>query len=43
MSDVMPTMAVIPMTTPSTVSAERSLLSRNVSRAITMISPRRPR
>src|ERR1041385_1925869 len=33
MSDVMPTIAVMPMTTPSTVNAERSLLARSVSSA----------
>ena len=34
MSDVIPTMEVTPMTTPSTVSAERILLPRSVSNAI---------
>ena len=33
-SDVMPTIDVMPMTTPSTVSAERILLVRTVSNAI---------
>src|SRR3954466_15793103 len=33
-SDVMPTIDVMPMTTPSTVSAERSLLVRSVSSAM---------
>ena len=36
--DVMPTMAVMPMTTPSTVRPERSLLVRTVSKAMTMTS-----
>jgi hypothetical protein len=38
----MPTSAVIPMTMPSTVSAERSLLVRTVVNAITTISSSRP-
>ena len=37
--DVMPTIDVMPMTTPSTVSAERSLLVRTVSNAIATTSP----
>src|SRR5688572_22221072 len=41
-SDVMPTIDVMPMTTPSTVSPERSLLARNVSSAIRTTSPSRP-
>ena len=40
--DVMPTIEVIPMTTPRTVSAERSLLPRTVSNAIATTSPSRP-
>src|SRR3954447_27018447 len=42
MSEVMPTMDVIPMTTPSTVSAERILLARSVSNDMTTISDSRP-
>ena len=42
MSDVMPTIDVIPMTTPSTVSAERILFVRSVSIDIVMISPSSP-
>ena len=34
MSDVMPTIDVMPMTTPRMVSAERSLLLRSVSSAM---------
>ena len=41
MSAVMPTIDVMPMTTPSTVSAERILLVRTVSIAITTTSARR--
>src|SRR4051812_13064813 len=41
-SEVIPTIDVMPMTTPSTVSAERILLVRSVSNAITTISERRP-
>ena len=39
---VMPTIDVMPMTTPSTVSAERILLPRTVSNAIATTSPSRP-
>src|SRR5919197_893989 len=42
MSDVMPTIDVMPMTTPSTVSAERILLARSVSHDMTMISDSSP-
>ena len=42
MSDVMPTIDVMPMTTPSTVSAERILLVRSVSTDIVTISPSSP-
>src|SRR5262245_35847890 len=42
MSAVMPTIDVMPMTTPSTVSAERILLVRTVSNAITITSLKRP-
>ena len=42
MSDVMPTIEVMPMTTPSTVSAERILFVRSVSIDIATISPSRP-
>jgi hypothetical protein len=42
MSDVMPTIDVMPMTTPSTVSAERILFVRNVSIDIMTISPSNP-
>src|SRR5687767_1699606 len=38
MSDVIPTIDVIPMTMPSTVSADRILLTLNVSRAIAAVS-----
>ena len=38
----MPTIDVMPMTTPSTVSAERILFDRNVSTDIVTISPSRP-
>ena len=38
-SDVMPTIAVMPMTTPRTVNAERSLLTRSVSSASVTTSP----
>ena len=38
-SDVMPTIDVTPMTTPSTVSAERILLLRKVSNAMAAVSP----
>ena len=38
-SDVMPTIEVMPMTTPSTVSADRILLARSVSKDIATISP----
>src|SRR5258705_3870000 len=41
MSDVMPTIAVMPMTTPRTVSAERSLFTRRVSSASVTTSPKR--
>src|SRR3954471_13271833 len=41
-SEVMPTIEVIPMTTPSTVSAERILLVRSVSIDIDTISPSSP-
>ena len=40
MSDVMPTIDVMPMTTPSTVSAERILFVRSVSIDIVTISPK---
>src|SRR5438105_1880787 len=42
MSEVMPTMEVMPMTTPSTVSPERILLVRRVSIDITTISDSSP-
>ena len=42
MSAVMPTMDVIPITTPRTVSAERILLVRSVSSDIDTISRNRP-
>src|SRR5204863_4901959 len=42
MSDVMATMDVMPITTPSTVSPERILLTRTVSNAITITSLRSP-
>jgi hypothetical protein len=42
MSDVMPTIDVMPITTPSTVRAERILLARSVSTDIQTISLRRP-
>ena len=42
MSDVMPTIDVMPMTTPSTVSAERILFVRSVSIDIVTISPSSP-
>ena len=38
---VMPTIDVMPMTTPSTVRNERSLFVRTVSNAITTTSPKR--
>ena len=38
-SDVMPTIDVTPITTPSTVSAERILLLRRVSNAMAAVSP----
>ena len=38
MSEVMPTIDVTPMTTPSTVSAERILLPRSVPSAISAVS-----
>ena len=38
----MPTIEVMPMTTPSTVSAERILLVRSVSIDMPTISRRRP-
>src|SRR6266542_1865490 len=41
-SDVIPTIEVMPMTTPSTVSAERILLVRSVSNDITKISDSSP-
>ena len=41
-SDVMPTIAVMPMTMPRTVRPERSLLARSVSSARTRISRSRP-
>ena len=41
-SDVIPTIDVMPMTTPSTVSAERILLVRSVSNAIAKISENSP-
>ena len=43
MSEVMPTIEVMPMTTPSTVSAERILLVRSVSSDMTTISREEPR
>src|SRR5678815_248525 len=42
MSDVMPTIDVMPMTTPSTVSPERSLFVRRVSSAMRRTSPSSP-
>src|SRR6478672_5231769 len=42
MSDVIPTMAVMPMTTPRIVNAERSLLLRKVSSAMRTTSPASP-
>ena len=39
---VMPTMDVMPMTTPSTVRPDRSLFVRTVSIAMTNTSPSRP-
>ena len=42
MSEVIPTMDVMPMTTPSTVSAERILLVRSVSIDMTTISASSP-
>ena len=42
MSDVMPTIEVMPITTPSTVSAERILLVRSVSNAMPTISRSSP-
>src|SRR5690349_9536049 len=42
MSDVMPTIDVIPMTTPRIVRPERILLPRNVSSAMRQTSPIRP-
>src|SRR5512134_3793207 len=42
MSDVMPTIDVMPMTTPSTVSPERILLERRVSSAMRRTSPNSP-
>jgi hypothetical protein len=42
MSDVMPTIDVIPMTTPSTVSAERILLVSSVCHDMATISDSRP-
>src|SRR4051794_16781709 len=42
MSDVIPTIEVMPITTPSTVKAERILLVRRVSIDIVTISLRRP-
>src|SRR5688500_5644973 len=42
MSDVMPTIDVMPMTTPSTVSPERSLFVRSVSSAMRRTSPNSP-
>src|SRR5947208_3764434 len=42
MSDVIPTIDVMPMTTPRTVSAERILLARSVSKDMTTISESRP-
>ena len=41
--EVIPTIDVMPMTTPSTVSAERILFVRTVSNAIVTISPKRVR
>ena len=41
-SEVMPTIEVIPMTTPRMVSPERSLLLRSVSSAIRQTSPINP-
>ena len=43
MSAVMPTIDVIPMTTPSTVRPERSLFVRTVSNAMLITSPMRPK
>src|SRR5687768_7888790 len=42
MSEVMPTIEVMPMTTPRIVSAERSLFVRTVSSAMRTTSPSRP-
>src|SRR6187549_3887854 len=42
MSEVMPTIAVMPMTTPRIVRAERSLLLRRVSSAMRTTSPASP-
>src|SRR5687767_3481630 len=42
MSDVMPTIEVMPMTTPSTVSPDRILLARRVSSAMRRTSPSSP-
>ena len=41
-SDVMPTIEVMPMTTPRIVSAERILFVRSVSNAITATSRQSP-
>src|SRR5579862_6538101 len=41
-SDVMPTIDMMPMTMPSTVSAERILLARSVSHDIARISENNP-
>ena len=42
MSEVIPTIEVMPMTTPSTVNAERILLERSVSNDMATISASRP-
>src|SRR5688572_24245103 len=42
MRDVMPTIDVMPMTTPSTVSPDRILFARRVSSAIRSTSPNSP-
>src|SRR5687768_11361554 len=42
MSDVMPTIDVMPMTTPRIVSADRILFVRTVSSAMRRTSPRSP-
>ena len=42
MSDVLPTIDMMPMTTPRIVNPDRAFCSRNVATAIVTVSPNKP-